>query len=89
MIDGVERLRQAERVLREHRRFERADRLDDDLVQPRRFERQAPQRVAVVARLERVGGGRREARREVVLGDAVASGSLAKMFCARTTEYWR
>ena len=43
VVEGVERLRQAERVLREHRQLERPDRLLDDVVEPRRFEDETPE----------------------------------------------
>ena len=42
MVERVEQLREPERVLREDGEFERADRLLDDLVEPRGFEDERP-----------------------------------------------
>ena len=48
VVEGVERLRQPECVLREHRELERRDHLIDDLIEPRRLEHQCPELMAVV-----------------------------------------
>ena len=49
VVEAVERLRQAERVFGDDRQLQRANRLVDDLVEPRGFEHQPPELVRVVA----------------------------------------
>ena len=67
MVETVERLRQAERVLRQHRQLQRPHRLIDHFVQPGRLEQLLParqERREVVARLaERALAGYVEATR--------------------------
>ena len=49
MIEPVEQLREAERILRQHREFEGAQHLLDDVVEARRLEDEVPERVVVFA----------------------------------------
>ena len=90
MVEAVERLRQAERVLRQHRQLERPHRLIDDVVEARGFEHQAPE----IVRLVVVGDEHRPATVASAAATAassrpIASFSLVKMLLARTTAYWR
>ena len=55
VIEGVERLRKRERILREHRELQRADHLLDDFVQPRGIEHERPELVAAVVAVELAG----------------------------------
>src|SRR4029453_2539841 len=48
MVERIERLRQPERVLGEHREFQRSDNQFDDLVEARRLEHQSPELVAAM-----------------------------------------
>ena len=57
MIEGAEGLCQGERVLRHHRQFQRPHGLIDDVIEPARFEHEAPEFVAVLALLAWGGWG--------------------------------
>src|SRR5690606_28086357 len=57
MVEGVERLRQAERVLRQERQLERTDGGIHDFVESRRLEHEAPELVGGLAGVERLARG--------------------------------
>ena len=62
MVEAVELLRQAERVLRDDRQLQRPHRLVHDVVEPRGLEHEAPELVRVVAAVGdrvRAGDGQR------------------------------
>ena len=92
VIERVEQLREPERVLRQHREFERPHDLLDDVVETRRLEDDRPEVVRSVSRR------RRSARRRGATSSAASTSasdspsrscSLWKMLFARTTAYCR
>ena len=56
MVECVERLREGEGVLREHRELQRSDDLVDDLVETGGIQHQRPELVAAVLASELSGG---------------------------------
>ena len=90
MVERVEHLRQPERVLRQHREFERPDDLLDDFVEPGGLEDQRPELVAAVGAVELAGRHVAQARRAGPARPRPSrSCSLWKMLLARTTAYCR
>ena len=77
VIEAIERLREAERVLGQHRELQRAHDLLDDLVEPGRIEHQAPQLVAFRA-CQRLGGSVSTAARTAASSRPVRSCSFGE-----------